>query len=259
MGSPPEEEGREPEYERAHERLIVRSIAVSTTEVTFDQFHEFQSERRQQDRHAKSPRCPVNGVTWYEAAAYCNWLTGKDKKLSKDDCVYAENIRPGMKLFPDALERHGYRLPTEAEMEYFSRASTTTSRPFGESDELLPRFSWTWLNSGDQLHPVAMLLPNELGLFDVLGNAYEWCHDGQHDNFKIAYTPYPDGSIDNPAGDPDERRPTLDNDTWRFMRGGAFCFAPASSRSAARYTVYVTMNLPYTGFRVVRTLPDKSR
>ena len=240
-------------------RSIDRTLAVSTTEVTFDQFHEFQSERRQTDRYAQSPHCPANGVTWYEAAAYCNWLTDKDKKLTKDDRCYAANVKPGMKFLPDALAHHGYRLPTEAELEYFCRANTESSRPFGESEELLPKFAWTWINSGDRLHPVGMLLPNELGLFDVLGNAYEWCHDGRDERTVGALTPYPEGSIDRPARDEDDRRRTLDNDTWRYLRGGAFCYAPASSRSAARYSVYVTMNLPYTGFRVVRTLPDKSK
>ena len=180
MGSPNEEEGREGPIENAHERRIDRTLAVATTEVTFDQFHKFQSQRQQKDRYAQSPRCPANGVTWYEAAAYCNWLTANDTKLTKDDRCYAQNVEPGLAFLPDALKRHGYRLPTEAEMEYFCRANTSTSRPFGESEELLPKSAWTWLNSGDRLHPVGMLLPNELGLFDVLGNAYEWCHDGRN-------------------------------------------------------------------------------
>ena len=111
-----------------------------------------------------------------------------------------------MKFLPDALEHHGYRLPTEAEMEYFCRANTSTSRPFGETEELLPKFAWTWLNSGDRLHPVGMLLPNELGLFDVLGNAYEWCHDGRDERTVGALTPYPEASIDHPANDEDDRR-----------------------------------------------------
>jgi formylglycine-generating enzyme required for sulfatase activity len=235
-------------------------LAVSTKEVTFEQFHIFQSQRSQTTRYARAPVCPVNGVTWYEATAYCNWLSEQDPQLTKADWCYAEKVGPGMPLFPDALSRRGYRLPTEAEWEYYCRAKTRTSRPFGESEELLPTFAWTWLNSGDQLHPVGTLLPNEFGLFDVLGNAYEWCHDGQWENDSIAYIPYPRGSTTSPANDDDDtRRRSLDNNTWRMMRGGAFCFAPASSRSAARFTVYVTMNFPYTGFRVVRTLPENGR
>ena len=256
LGSPAEEEGRE-DHERAHYRRIDRTLAVSTKEVTFDQFRRFQGDRIQKDRFATSPLCPVNNVTWYEGAAYCNWLTDQDPELTKEDRCYAGNVKSGMRLVPDALERHGYRLPTEAEWEYFCRGNTITSRPFGESEELLPRFAWTWLNSQDRLHPVGLLLPNEFGLFDVLGNAYEWCHDGERGKRLDPYTPYPEGTRDHPAGDPDEGRATLDDTAWRMVRGGAYCYAPASSRSAARYAVYVTLHDPYMGFRVVRTLPKE--
>jgi eukaryotic-like serine/threonine-protein kinase len=255
LGSPPDEEAREP-TEKPHHRRIDRTLAVATKEVTLEQFRKFQSTRVQEDRHTTSPSCPVHSVTWYDAAAYCNWLSEHDLELKR---CYADNVKSGMALFPDALEHPGYRLPTEAEWEYFCRGKTGTSRPFGETDELMPKFAWTWLNSRDQLHPVGLLLPNELGLFDVLGNAYEWCHDGQRAPGKTPFPPYPDGSVTHPAGDPDEARPTLDNSTWRIMRGGAFCYAPAASRSAARYSTYVTLNHPYVGFRVVRTLPPQAK
>ena len=258
LGSPTEEEARD-SNETPHERRINRTLAVATKEVSFEQFQKFQASRAQKDRYARSPLCPVNGLTWYEAAAYCNWLTTQDPELNKDDCCYAEKVGSSMVLRPDSLKRRGYRLPTEAEWEYFCRANTSTSRPFGESDELLPRFAWTWLNSRDELHPVGILLPNEFGLFDVLGNAYEWCHDGQRANGKAVYPPYPEGSKAHPADDDDDRRPSVDDTTWRMMRGGAYCYAPSSSRSASRYAVYVTLNLPYIGFRVVRTLSTHDR
>ena len=85
------------------------------------------------------------------------------------------------------MKRTGFRMPTEAEWEYFCRAGTQTARPFGESTDLLSRYAWTWLNSGNQIHPVGQLLPNEFGLFDVLGNAWEWCQDGP-----IGHYHYPD-------------------------------------------------------------------
>jgi formylglycine-generating enzyme required for sulfatase activity len=97
-------------------------------------------------------------------------------------------------------------------------------------------------------------LPNEFGLFDTLGNAYEWCHDGQLVNRESAYPPYPEGTRAHPAGDGDAPRKTADENTWRSMRGGAYCYAPTSARSAARYSVYATLNHPYTGIRVVRTI-----
>ena len=266
MGSPIDEEGREAgregrdTREPVHERRIDRTIAVSTTEVTLDQWNVSQSEKRKTDRYAPSPQCAVTNVTWYEAAGYCNWLSSQDPALTPDDWCYDKSPKSGMSLFPNALKHRGYRLPTEAEFEYFCRAKTITSRPFGESEELLPKYAWTWLNSRDRLHPVGMLMPNTFGLFDVLGNAYELCHNGQRVKDGDAYTPYPVGTTERPAGDDDvDQRATIDDSAWRLVRGGAFPYAPASARSASRYTVYVTLHDSYLGFRVVQTLADKPR
>ena len=82
-----------------------------------------------------------------------------------------------MKIVPDALERPGYRLPTEAEWEYACRAGAVTSRYYGRSVELLGKYAWYLQNSQDRAWPCGQLLPNELGLFDMLGNVYEWCQE----------------------------------------------------------------------------------
>jgi serine/threonine protein kinase/formylglycine-generating enzyme required for sulfatase activity len=259
MGSPEKEQRREAVKEQPQWRRIERTLAVSTKEVTFAQFHKFQQDRKQDPRFAPVPECPMNEVNWHQAVAYCNWLTKSDPALTADDCCYNERLVAGLILHPDALKRRGYRLPTEAEWEYLCRGGCVTSRSFGESEALMPAFAWTWLNSGDQLHPVGMLLPNEYGLFDLLGNSFEWCHDGQHKNKHGAYPPYPEGTKEHPSGDPDGPRRTVDNDTWRIMRGGAFCYAPAMARSASRYATFTTLTHPYTGFRVVRTIASTEK
>ena len=108
-------------------------------------------------------------------------------------------------LFQNAsVKRTGYRMPTEAEWEYFCRAGTLTSRPFGESTEFLSRYGWTWLNSDNRIHTVGELLPNEFGLFDVLGNAWEWCQDGPPGHYRFpgaAFPAYPAGTKESPAPD----------------------------------------------------------
>ena len=71
----------------------------------------------------------------------------------------------------------GYRLPTEAEWEYTCRAGTLTSRYYGNSVELLRQYAWYEPNSLHHAQPAGSLLPNDLGLFDTLGNVFEWCHD----------------------------------------------------------------------------------
>ena len=81
------------------------------------------------------------------------------------------------KLKANYLSLTGYRLPTEAEMEYATRAGAVTSRYYGETEELLPKYAWYQKNSQEQTWPVGSLKPNDLGLFDVQGNVYTWCQE----------------------------------------------------------------------------------
>ena len=82
-----------------------------------------------------------------------------------------------MTIPADALKRTGYRLPTEAEWEYACRAGAITSRYYGLSIDLLEQYARYQANSQDHAWPCGSLLPNDLGLFDMLGNVYEWCQD----------------------------------------------------------------------------------
>ncbi len=82
----------------------------------------------------------------------------------------------GMKIPADILDRKGYRLPTEAEWEYACRAGTSTSRYYGPSFELLGKYAWYSTIDG-HAQPAGSLVPNDLGLFDMLGNVYEWCQE----------------------------------------------------------------------------------
>jgi formylglycine-generating enzyme required for sulfatase activity len=252
MGSPETEKGRQakeaPQYRRIH-----RSVAVGTKEVSITQFREFKPNFKPDRRYAPTDSCPAN-VSWYDAVAYCNWLSEQEGLV----LCYPKEIRSGMNLEPAAIERGGYRLPTEAEWEYFCRARTETSRPFGESEELLPRYAWTWLNSNDVTHPPGERLPNEFGLFDVLGNMYEWCHDGQPKDGAI-FPAYPAGTKEHPAVDDDPGREDINDGTWRILRGGAFDYAPATARSADRYGVSLQHHEATLGFRVVRTIAPEDR
>ena len=82
-----------------------------------------------------------------------------------------------MKLTANYLSRSGYRLPTEAEMEYATRAGAVTTRYYGETEELLPKYAWYNKNSQDRTWPVGSMKPNDLGLFDVQGNVFTWCQE----------------------------------------------------------------------------------
>ena len=82
-----------------------------------------------------------------------------------------------MTIPADVLKRKGYRLPTEAEWEYACRAGAITSRYHGLSLDLLAKYARYAGNSAEHAWPGGSLLPNDLGLFDMLGNVYEWCDE----------------------------------------------------------------------------------
>jgi formylglycine-generating enzyme required for sulfatase activity len=181
MGSPATEAGRGGD-ESLHRRRIGRTFALATTHVTVEQFKRFAPRFGHDQMHLyPQPDCPLGGVTWYQAAAYCNWLSWQER-LPEAEWCYVRNqedrYAEGMRLAPDYLKRTGYRLPTEAEWEYACRAGAVTSRYYGRAEELLGRYAWYFSNSWERTRPVGGLEPNDLGLFDMHGNLWGWCQNG---------------------------------------------------------------------------------
>src|SRR5262249_28311194 len=117
MGSPTSETDRDARMELLHPGTIPRSFAVGTTEVTLEQFARFRPSHRP-SKFTTSRDCPVNFVRWYDAAAYCNWLSEREE-IPKGQWCYLPNDKgeyaEGMKPAPDHLNLSGYRLPSEAE------------------------------------------------------------------------------------------------------------------------------------------------
>ena len=185
---------------------------------------------------------PVLGVTWFAAAQYCRWLS-EQEGIPEEQMCYPPiaDIKDGMKLPADYLARTGYRLPTEAEWEYACRAGAVTSRPHGDGDDLLDYYARYAGNARGRAGRVGSLKPNDFGLFDMLGNAWEWCHD--------ARTPYPSGPFD----DGEQPGPVLASQE-RVLRGGGFLSAPSELRSAQRMGFHPQMSFSQAGFRVARTL-----
>jgi hypothetical protein len=186
----------------------------------------------------------MNGVSWYHAAAYCNWLSRKENLPGcyepNDRGQYAE----GMKIRADALQRTGYRLPTEAEWEYGCRAGAGTSRYYGSNVALRGRYAWSLATSLDRAWACGSLLPNDLGLFDMLGNVNEWCQDRAL-QYRLGGTAMINDNI-NELESVNEKYP-------RLLRGGAFDSPPADVRSAFRFWVAPVYRVAFFGFRLART------
>src|SRR5262249_17120134 len=135
--------------------------------------------------------------------------------------------------------------PNEAEWEYACRAGAVTSRYYGESEELLGRYAWYTKNSLDRgMLAVGSLKPNDLGLFDMLGNALQWCQE------RPVY--YRAGADGGPVEDVEHKEYISDIQT-RLLRGGSFVKLPLYVRSAYRYKAVPVGRFNYFGFRPART------
>ncbi len=252
MGSPESEPDHQPD-ETQHRCHIGRRFAVSTMDVTKAQFAQFQSAHPEIHKvdvaeWVMTDDSPQTAMTWYEAAAYCNWLS-EQEGIVKEQWCYEPTEKgeygPGMKAKDNYLELSGYRLPTEAEWEYACRAGTVTSRYYGLTDTLLAQYAWYLTNGKNRTWPVGSLKPNDFGLFDMHGNAWEWCDVP----FEI-YSAAP-GEVSEDLGNTEP----VTNVVSRVLRGGAFFRPPLSVRSANYQLRQPAASITGFGFRPARTYP----
>jgi len=195
---------------------------------------------------------PVINVRWYEAIAYCNWLSEREGF----DKVYEER--------PEEVRTHlsmaGYRLPTEAEWEYAARERGKKIR-FGNGQDIArvaqmnfdageahayyhdrrSRYVDAWMEPGKgrkQTSIVGSFAPNDLGLCDMSGNVWEWCGDFYGEDY------YHHSPGRNPAGPPDGRE--------RSIRGGSWSEPADGCRCSYRDKDNPIYSIQVVGFRVVR-------
>jgi formylglycine-generating enzyme required for sulfatase activity len=150
-----------------------------------------------------------------------------------------------MKAKDNFWQLTGYRLPTEAELQYACRAGTTTSRYFGLSEGLLPQYAWYQANGQNRTWPIGRLEANDFGLFDMLGNTMKWCFD--------RYGNYPEQK-DKVFEDTPTTQPVETGES-RVLRGGAFYSQPSAVRSAYRDNDPPGYRGHLVGFRPIRTWP----
>lgn len=167
----------------------------------------------QRPNAARGDHRPVESVSWWDATRFCNALSR------------SAGLTPAYRLDDDGVEwdtdADGYRLPTEAEWEHACRAGTTGPR-YGSLD----RIAWYRGNSDERIHEVGGKQPNGWGLYDMLGNVWEWCWD--------LYDPEVYG-------------------TYRVLRGGGWFDEHWSCRASVRRRSHPTHRLDDIGFRVARS------
>ena len=125
------------------------------------------------------------------------------------------------------------------------RAGAVTSRYYGSALDLLPKYAWFQKSSGNKAWPVGQLKPNDFGLFDILGNAWEWCQEswekGEERKKQAIGT------------DTEDLGPVTDRKD-RITRGGSFTFPDKDIRCASRNSAFPIMQDEAIGFRIARTI-----
>ncbi len=255
MGSPLAEGGRDDD-ETQWEATLTYNYEIMTYETTQGQFAELMEYNPSYFKSC-GDTCPVEQVSWYEALKFANKFSEAHDLATCFDCT-GEGELTECSLKPIfSIPQHcpGFRLPTEAEWEYAARAGSETafyevegsdgsisevSSECRISDPNCDLIAWHCGNSGETMHPVGQKLPNAWGLYDVLGNAWEWNWD--------LYGDYPSEPQTDYSG--------LDSGVLRSRRGGSCLNAPRSSRLADRYIELPNARWKSIGFRLVRTIRE---
>jgi formylglycine-generating enzyme required for sulfatase activity len=163
---------------------------------------------------AQGDQLPVEGVSWLDAVRFCNALSQREGLAP----AYRRHADEGVEWDRSA---DGYRLPTEAEWQHACRAGTTGAR-YGRLDEI----AWHRGNSRVRIHDVGGKQPNAWGLYDMLGNVWEWCWD--------VYDAEAYG-------------------TYRVLRGGGWFDEHWSCRASVRRRSHPTFQIDDVGFRIARS------
>jgi formylglycine-generating enzyme required for sulfatase activity len=247
MGSPGTELGRALTAELQHKKRIRRAFALAATPVTRAQFlravPKFTERFQFEVKRFPDPSCPIGAVQWYEAAAYCNWLS-EQEGIPKDQWCYEQDAdKKVTRLKDNYLSLEGYRLPREAEVEYACRAGAVTSRFYGDAEELLGKYGWYLTNSDYRTWPVGAKLPNDFGFFDMLGNVATWCQDS-----------VPIVAREDLGFEDEDKTVDLVPTIGRMMRGGGFDSPASTLRCAFRIDLLPLARMLAVGLRPARTL-----
>jgi formylglycine-generating enzyme required for sulfatase activity len=216
--------------EKPVHRVTLSDFYIGKYEVTQGEYKALMGKSPSDSSKGIGDNYPVNKVNWNEAVEYCNALSLKEG-LTPVYSGSGNNVSCN-------FNANGYRLPTEAEWEYAARGGNSSRNYTYAGSNSLGNVGWYSENSGSKNHPVGQKQPNELGLYDMTGNVWEWCWDW--------YGSYSSGSQSDPEG--------TSAGTGRVGRGGCWLNIARFSRTARRSSSDPTSRNTYLGFRVVRGL-----
>jgi formylglycine-generating enzyme required for sulfatase activity len=229
-----------PDEAPVHSVVISQPFYMGIYEVTFDEFDAFCANigryNKPDDGGKGRGSRPVLGVDWDDAIEYCNWLSERE---GLSPCYSGKG-----KVAQCDFSASGYRLPTEAEWEYAARGGMQSQGYMFSGSDDPAEVAWFAVNADGGAHPVGERTPNELGLFDMCGNRFEWCWDWYLEDY---YTISPSK---DPFGPP---RLEVDSpfDLVRVRRGGSWGEDAENIRITSRS--FDTYNYPGgNGFRLVR-------
>jgi formylglycine-generating enzyme required for sulfatase activity len=208
-------------------------------EVTFDEYDAFCNATglsKPKDENWGRGNRPVINVSWFDAIAYCNWLSDKEN-LPKAYDNNGNLLDKDGRVTTDPSKVVGYRLPTEAEWEYAARGGNKSKGYKYSGSNTVGDVAWYNSNSGSKTQEVGKKLPNELGIHDMSGNVWEWCSD-----FYANYS------------SPEQTNPYSNSGSGRVRRGGSWYSVATVVRVAYRSSdtpAYTDYGL---GFRIARTV-----
>ncbi|MFO0999187.1 MAG: protein kinase [Planctomycetaceae bacterium] len=225
-----------------HKVILTRPVYCCVHEVTQSQYERVTGNNpayfaksgggKQRVAEIETGDYPVESLTWNDAAQFCEMLSMSEKFKP---CYFRSGAAVTL------LDGDGYRLPTEAEWEFLSRAGASTRYCFGEHNDGILSIGWLALNAGDRTHRVGELTPNAFGLYDTNGNVWEVVQDWWEPSFHSHLTESP---VVDPMG------PLSSVGAERIMRGGSFIDNHLACRASARaYNHWSTVGASI-GFRV---------
>ncbi|AEE54575.1 SUMF1/EgtB/PvdO family nonheme iron enzyme [Haliscomenobacter hydrossis] len=212
--------------------VTLSDFLIAKNQLTFDEYDAFckaTDRKLPDDRKWGRGKRPVIYVNWFDAIDYCNWRS-QQEGLSQVYQVNKPQVNPNW-------QANGYRLPTEAEWEYAARGGVSSQGFTYAGSNNVGEVAWHDTNSGSKTQPVGQKKTNELGLYDLSGNVWEWCWD-----WRVAY---PSNASNDPKGP--------DTGSYRVLRGGSWSYSAGYCRIALRFSNDPYDAYNYCGFRLART------